>query len=175
LPSSLPLPTGMRTKLFRAMVAVLQGDPLVSSVVNEWFVWSGKPTDGGDLPFVPVSKVNVRLTPRMNGLSWWTPDSMIGQLSVLVETTIPNTNIDDVLNFQEAIENAFYPQNPVDASAMRRRFQQIGGENNGATVGLVMFAQPIYDDTLPERTDANFYALGELRIECRNLRARTSG
>jgi len=166
------LPDGVRTKLFRAIVQVLKADPVLSQIVERWWEWTSSPTDTGDIPVPEGGKVNMRLTPRMNTFAPWTPDSMTGWLAIKIEATIPGTNVDDYLNLQDAIENAIYKPNHKDSIALQVRFQQIMAPNSGATTGQIVFFAPVYDDTLPERTDNNFYVLGEMRIEIRKLMQR---
>lgn len=166
---NLALADGSRTRVYNAVVLIMKSNPVLSSITNQWLTWNGKNEDTEEIPYVP-GKINIRLTPRINALSWWTPDSMKYKFSIGIEATISGTDIRDMMNLQDCIENCFYPigHDAQIAIAEKLRLSTYDPTyGSGAMTGQAMFTTPMNESGLPASVDNNFYAIGEIEFEMR--------
>ena len=97
---------------------------------------------------------------------------MLHMFIITIEATIPQTNIRDLLNLQECIENAFYPPTNAEQVKLQNSLINIVNQGSGVTTGQAQFIGPMYDDNLPKRMDNNFSPVGHIQIEVRST-ART--
>jgi hypothetical protein len=151
------LPVGARTKVFRAITAILRRDPVLSSVVRpqNFRDWAGASHD--TIEFTFSSSVAIRITPTNWPETWKYPDAFKGWLFLNVDMLIPGTDADDELNLWQAIERALYPEDFAARSAIVAALQQAG-----AYSGLCEFSQPAFDPTPQNRF---FAATGQIKIE----------
>lgn len=103
--TKLPLPDGVRTKVFRAFVNLLRHDPVLKRTIKplSWYVWDGRP-DPKPGTFASGELPAIRLTPLWQHA---TPETLTRQsspLSIQIDIAVDGTNIDDALNLWEAIE-----------------------------------------------------------------------
>jgi hypothetical protein len=151
------LPVSPRTKVFRAITAILQRDPVLSSVVRppNFRAWAGASHDNAEFTF--SSSVSIRITPTNGPESWKFPDAFTGWLFLNVDMLIPGTDADDELNLWWSIERAIYPEDFAARSAIVAALQQAG-----AYSGLCEFSQPAFDATPQNRF---FAATGQIKIQ----------
>ena len=131
------LPQGPRSLVYKRIVDQLKTDPILSTVVKTWFVWTENPKYGllGQTePEMPALK----LTPQLGPGAWYSPDAQAGDLNIAVELGVNTYHAGDCLDFQDAIERAVYPFND--------RSKQLGFEqqmrNVGCETGQITFTQP---------------------------------
>jgi hypothetical protein len=155
----LPLPTSPRTSVFRALVKILKNDPTFSNAVpaDNLRTWSGSSHD----TMVPSYSGSpfVRLTPTNGPETFWSPNSMRGDLLIRVEMLVPGTNVDDPQNLWYAIEKAIYPN--VSGSAASN---VVALQAAGALTGYAEFTQPAFDFEPQERM---FACVGQIKITVR--------
>ena len=160
----LALPDGQRTKVFRYLVNWLKNDPVLGRVIRSdaWQDFSGNPSDPA--PQSPLQAPTIRLSPAPAPLSWTSVESMISPLYINIECLIAGVNADDILNLQEAIENAFYP---TDATRQALLQNTLVGAPYYCMTGLVEFTLPLWDRTESPGKSGNWYPIGQIRIDIR--------
>lgn len=160
----LPLPDGQRTKVFRFIVNWLQNDPVLSRVIRQdaWQDFSGNPGDPG--PQSPLQAPTIRLSPAPAPMGWTSVESMISPLYINIECLIAGVHADDILNLQEAIENAIYP---VDGTAQAKIQQTLQSPPYECMTGLIEFTLPLWDRNADMGRTGNWYPIGQIRIDIR--------
>src|SRR4051812_27587071 len=103
--AKLPLADGVRTRVFRKVVSLLQGDPILKRTIrpDSWYVWTGRPADKAGV-FATGELPALRLTPIALPAG---PETNVRQNSPLglhFEVATDTCNIDDALNLWEAVE-----------------------------------------------------------------------
>jgi len=156
---ALALPVSPRTKVFRAIVAVLKADPVLSNAIkpDAFRSWAGVSLDNQEFSFSMAPAI--RLTPTNGPEGFLFPDAQVGDLYINVEMLVSGTNVDDQQNLWWAIERAIYP---ADYTAKTTIIQNL--QNAGANTGLCFFSQPAFD---PEPKDRFFAATGQIKIAVR--------
>jgi hypothetical protein len=146
-----------RSKVFRAIVKILEHDRVLSNVIKpEAFrSWSGGSKE--NLEFTFALAPALRLTPANTEEHFWAPNAMVGQLFINCEMLVAGTNVDDVNDLWYAIERAIYPTNNMQANIPTLQAA-------GAHSGIVLFSQPAYD---PEPQDKFFAAIGQMKVDVR--------
>jgi hypothetical protein len=153
------LPVSPRTKVFRAICAILQHDPVLSSVIKpeNFRAWSGKGQD--NMVFEYSNCPAIRITPANGPEQFQFPSAMVGALYLNVNMIIPGSDADDQLNLWWAIELALYPKSWAGAAANIATLQKAG-----ANSGECFFSQPAFD---PVPTDRFWAATGQIKIDVR--------
>ena len=106
--NTLSLNSSSRSKLFRAIVRVLQQpDGDVARTIRTWRVWEGKPDDAAaptvaEMPWC-------RVTPQPNPPSIEALDLIRTDLLLKIEVMLPGLNGEDILDLWGAIEAALFP------------------------------------------------------------------
>jgi hypothetical protein len=154
------LPVAPRTKVFRALVGILQHDPVIQSVVRgpNFRAWNGSSHDTMDFTF--SSTPSIRITPTCGPDQWKFPSAQTGDLYLNVAMLIPGTDADDQFNLWWALELAIYPDNFAARAAIVAKLQAAGSYD-----GLVSFSQPAAD---PNPSDRFFAASGQMKITVLN-------
>lgn len=151
------LPTSPRTKVFRAVVALLQQNPVILSCIkpDSFRSWSGRSHDA--IEFSSSMYPAIRITPTNGPEGWIFPTAMRGWLYLNVDMLIFGTDADDQLNLWWAVEKAIYPdvysQQQANVAALQAA---------GAYTGLCEFSQPAFD---PLPIDKIWAATGQIKIE----------
>lgn len=164
----LNIPDGQRVSVFRTIVAWLQADKVLGQCIKAeegWKVFSGNPNDASPLPVTafPV----IRLFPAPGPMRWITVESMESPLYINIECSVPGLHADDVLNLQEAIENALYPSDPAVQSKREQILQQ---PPNGCLTGRIEFMMPLWDQNGQDRgKSGNWFPIGQIRIDIRRI------
>lgn len=160
----LPLPDGQRTKVFRFIVNWLKNDPTLGRVIraDAWQDFSGNPNDPG--PQSPLQAPTIRLSPAPTALAWTSVESMISPLYINIECLVQGVHADDVLNLQEAIENAFYPADPTRQALLQNT---LVGPPYYCMTGLIEFTLPLWDRNQDVGRGGNWYPIGQMRIDIR--------
>jgi hypothetical protein len=144
------------TRVFRAIVSLLQHDPVLSNVIKppNFRCWSGQSQD--NMVFEFSNSPSLRITPHTSAEVWRFPNAFEGWLFLNVDMLIPGTDADDELNLWGAIEQAIYPDDRELQLANVLALQQAG-----ASTGLAEFSQPAFD---PTPSDRFFAATGQIKI-----------
>lgn len=160
----LNLPDGQRTKVFRYIIQILKADPVLGRVVrgDAWQDFSGNPNDPG--PQSPLQGATIRLSPAPAPMGWTSVESMISPLYINIECCIQGVHADDILNLQEAIENALYPADPAKQAVIQNT---LTGLPFGCMTGLIEFSLPLWDRKEDAGRTGNWYPIGQLRIDIR--------
>ena len=151
------LPVSPRTKVYRAVVAILQHDPVLSNVIKpeNFRCWAGSSKD--NMVFEFSNSPSLRVTPTNGPEEWIFPTAFRGWLYLQCEMLLAGTDVDDVFNLWFAIERALYPDDYASQQAMVAKLQQAG-----AYTGLPEFSQPAFD---AQPADKFFAATGQIKIE----------
>jgi hypothetical protein len=154
----LSLPVSPRTSVFRALVRVLRSDEILRRTIRpeHLLTWEGQSRDKE--PLARGNSPALRLTPMPGAATWWSPDAMIGPLTVAVEAVTPGLCVDDVLNLWTVIERAIYPTDLAARNTIQGALRAAGAET-----GLVEFTQPaMVADADSE--EGCFTAAGQMRV-----------
>lgn len=102
----LAIPNCNRTNVYRALVQVLQTNATLKSVVKTWRTWTGDPND----TLAPDNKQTpwIRITPVGQPASPETEVHTTSPFVLRLDVVVNGTNMDDLLNLNEAIERAIF-------------------------------------------------------------------
>jgi len=108
-------PDAHETRVFRAVEAVLKGDPILPAYVQTWSTWRGDRTDEIKFPQDITATLCpfLRLSPFPVASGMATEIEHLSPLMVQVELAIVGTNTDLLMNFFGAVRAAVWPQNNV--------------------------------------------------------------
>lgn len=159
---NLDLPKSPRVKVFRAMEAIVRGNPVFQRAVkpSSFRTWSGSSDDGKE--FTVEHAPAMRWTPTNGPESFRTPDMASGDLRIMCEVLTRGTCSDDMANFWWMIERCFYPA--MVAGSLSRNEIAFDLQNAGSMTGLVFFDQPAFD---PGPDGLFFAGQGQMRIDIR--------
>jgi hypothetical protein len=155
----LPLADGVRTKVFRRVVALLQQDPILKRTIRptSWYVWDGRPDQKsgtfatGELPALRITPVALDATPETN-------TRQHSPLLLRIEVATDGTHIDDALNLWEAVEAVVFPG---DGSGRVLAALRAATPN----VLAIQLVQPAFTPNPAGLKDDMILATGSLRIE----------
>lgn len=166
------VPAGVRSRVYRRLVAQLVDDPVLSAVVKTW--------DSG-LDRTPIrtdaaTEVHVVLQPRIGNQDRRTVESWVGWLEVAIQIAPAggDAGLSDaayVLDLAELVENAIYPRPETDSDADARTAQakrlafQAELRALGCVTGEVDMASP---PTVHASKDG-LVCVGMMRVEVRRL------
>jgi hypothetical protein len=156
MPRTLPVPQCVWTKVFRRIVAELERDPELKSVLGDRLrSWKGVPGDKS--PFVPTAgRPVVRLTPNPAGVDWYSPDMHSGTLFVRVEIAVESTCIDDVMDLWDRIVTAL---TPADRQLCLDLIEL------GSETGEIVCDSPAFDPRPEATPEGRFSAQGRFHLE----------
>ena len=164
----LGLPDDPYTLVFREAVAILQDDEHLRKLEADWKV--GKPRDPRQKVPVGRSRVGIRLRPVPGPSPWYSPDSLLCPLLIVVTLEVAGTDPCGPLRLWHAMARAFYPGGPDAAAAGARRLAiQQRLRAKGADTGEVLFEVPPFDALKDADDDQHFVANGAMKIGVRNL------
>jgi hypothetical protein len=118
------VPAGVRSKAFRALVKVLQGNPRLARLVKTWRTWSGEgpdddPPTKGQLPWVrltplgmPAERKGTHAVGSSRGLVYRSP------LKVTVELAVAGPRVDDLADLWEQFEAAIWPATAAEQASL---------------------------------------------------------
>lgn len=113
----LKLPTAPETLAFRAMVTILQSDPLLKATVRAWRVWDGSSEDILDPTFATCPYLMIRPLPSQS--QWETEGQHKMPLVTRIDTAVAGSNVDQLLNFWNAVRSALWPKDPARFATVR--------------------------------------------------------
>jgi hypothetical protein len=158
--ATLDLPDDPRTLVWRLIVARLQADPALDGAVRTWLVWDGSRASAGDLATAAgQAGVALRLYPMAGSMSWFDAQAMRAPLVIVVESSIPGLDAEDMLNLQGAIEDALIPPGD-EGSAWQQQLVAAG-----ALTGLFAFNQPLAQSPPTAGTAGGFRPMGTFSID----------
>src|SRR4051812_31857825 len=107
--AKLPLNDGVRTRVFRKVVQLLQADPVLKRTIRpaSWHIWDGRPDQKagafavGELPAIRITPVALAASPETNA-------RQNSPLGLRFEVATDGLNIDDALNLWEAVEAVIF-------------------------------------------------------------------
>jgi hypothetical protein len=144
------------TKVFRRIVQQVETDADIRRVVGVENVRSWKGVPGDKMPFAPTDKAPViRLTPQPRNVNWYSPDSQIGTLFVVVELAVQSLSIDDVIDLYDLVVQCLRPGNGTfwqDLVAL------------GAETGEIVFSDPAFDAQPGAKPEGAFFAVGQMQL-----------
>lgn len=146
------LPSGTRARVYERIVDQLVTDSVLKTVVKKWTTGLGK--YASKISPNAATATHVCLAPRLGPVEWYSPDSQLGNLQIMIDILVPGEAVGagdmlDVINVWEAIENAFYPiperrADPVaEAAAQAKQWAiQQALRDCGSHTGQITFSQP---------------------------------
>jgi hypothetical protein len=161
--STLYLPDGVRTAVWRLVKAQLRTDPVLSREFITQVFFEG-PADRKATTSLDEygTDVAVRYLASLGRMVWADERSMEGDLIVSYEVFVRSLDDEDVFNVQEAIESALYP---ADNHAFEQSLIDAGGDFGGATTGQARFSQPTSQALAGAGRDGVFRPTGQFVIE----------
>lgn len=105
----LALNDGLRTLVFRKVVALLRENPILKRTIkpSSWYVWDGRP-DHKAMAFATGELPAIRLTPVSNPAQPLTNVRWESPWTLRIETAVDGTNMDDALNLWDAVHNSIF-------------------------------------------------------------------
>jgi len=154
------LERGNRSKVFRRIVAQLQTDPNLRTVVKSWNTWTGSAFDA--VKPGAQGEIEIELIPTPGSMAWFSPDSQVGTLRIEVRVTPPGSatgtsSADDCLDLGELIEQAVYPSGD---HVKQLKFEQ-ELRDLGASTGQIQFVAP----PAPQETADGLVCIGAMQID----------
>jgi hypothetical protein len=162
----LALNDGLRTLVFRKMVAIFQASAILKRTIkpSSWYVWDGRP-DQKIMAFAAGELPALRLTPQAIPAEPLTNVRWTSSWVLRVETAVGGTNMDDAFNLWDAIHGAIFTGDgskpALDAlQALSAAVTPVGQNVHSITLGTPSFTpnpQGMPDDMI--------LAEGDIRIE----------
>src|SRR4051812_30737252 len=110
MPESLDLDMAPETRMFRALVRVLQDDETLSNVVRTWQVADG---NADEKPLAEVTLPAIRLIPDPASIKLVAVEDYDEGLAVVIDFAVAGTSADDRLNLWSAIRAALQPRKAI--------------------------------------------------------------
>lgn len=151
-----PDPTAV---LFRLIESRLRSDPVLGQVVKTWQTWEGVP--GDKIPPAPAMAPWVSLTPQPTAEDFWSPETQSGWLTIRIDTLVPGTCVDDVLNLWGAFRSRLCPSPASDGAGEFYAALKTAG----AKKGRIRMSQPLFDPSSDAGQDGAFRAVGSVSVE----------
>lgn len=157
---SLRLPDGVRKQAFRAFVSIIQGDPLLSGVVQSWRVWDG--TSLNPIPSVeqmPCVGLRLlggsieRLSTNDEGEGCIPTVDLRTRPTVVVETWVAGTDASDSYDLYDAIDCVLFPQDQIARRAIRDALLDVG-------ISDLMPVKDVLPETLADYSSTSIHAIG---------------
>jgi len=120
---SLNLPAAEETVAFRALVGVLENDPVLQSLGTRIVSWTGGPDD---LEEPTGLQPYLMLTPGGMASGWETEGQHRMPMTVSLLAVVAGTNVDEVMNFHGAIRRALFPADPEAADTIQEIMNAAG-------------------------------------------------
>lgn len=161
------LPSGNRARVYALMVEIAETDPVLDAVVKTWV--TGLPNARRRAPRSVATAIDVRMSPRLGPVAWYSPDSQLGNLQIEVEILVQGAVLGaadmlDVINIWEAFENAYYPVGDfIKQASIQERLVAAGSHT-----GLITFSQPASFTGLDAETGRPV-ARGMMQVDVRRL------
>jgi hypothetical protein len=153
---SLKTPQSVWTKVFRRIVEQLEKDPDIRRVVGVENIRSWKGVPGDKAPMVPTSSAPVmRLTPNPRDVDWYSPDTHVGTLAVLVEIAVQSLSVDDAIDLWDLVQSALRPGN----GTLARDLVALGAET-----GEIVCGDPAFDGAPAAEPEGQLRAQGRFHL-----------
>jgi hypothetical protein len=161
--STLYLPDGVRTAVWRLVKAQLRADTVLSRpfITQVFFEGAGDREEIQSLQSYGTDVV-VRYLCTLGSMSWWNERSQVGALVVSYETFVRSLDDEDALNVQEAIESALYPD---DGFAFHQSLIDAYAPGVGAVTGQPHFVTPLTTPLSAAGREGTFRPTGQFVIE----------
>lgn len=153
--ATLNLPDSPRVLVWRLVKARLQADAVLAASGVALMFYDGTPDDEEDLQ--AVEGAALRFYPTNGSQKWFDPSSQSGVLSVAMESNLPTTDAEDVLNLQGAVELALYP---ADGHAFLQSLVDAG-----AVTGYCAFDRPLTQPVSTAGANQSMAPSGSFSIE----------
>jgi hypothetical protein len=154
VPKTLKGPSSVYSHVFRRITKQLESDAKFRSAVSDLRSWKGQPSDSA--PLTPsTGKPIVRLTPRPQAGTWYSPDTQESTLVVDVEMVIASYSVEDVLDLWDELVMALRPGNGTLAQDLVAL---------GAETGEILFSAPAYDHKREQKDSAYWDATGQFQL-----------
>jgi hypothetical protein len=126
------IPTAPETAIWRAIVGVLRGDPVLMAVRSREGnlpvtvrAWEGDPdkdvadpSAGGNEPSASELPL-IRMTPQSYPQRWLTEQQHSGEWTLRFDVYTPGTNIDDYTDLCGVIRGAYFPTDPTQKAIVK--------------------------------------------------------
>jgi hypothetical protein len=162
----LALNDGLRTLVFRKMVAILQASTALRRTIkpSSWYVWDGRPDQkvmafaAGELPALRLTPLAIPAVPLTNArwISSWT---------LRVETAVSGTNIDDAFNLWDAIHGAIFTGDGTKAALMALQSLSAAVTPAGQNVHSITLGTPSFTPNPQGMPDDMILSEGDITIE----------
>jgi hypothetical protein len=155
---ALNLPASPHRKLYRALVAMLQANPILKAKVRSWVTYDGTPRDrlATTLTMCPA----IRLVPFEGPDRARGPTGAVGDLVVMCDLAVAGTDADDLMDLYHVVRRTFHPEDQAAKVAVRTTLLDAGAE-----IGEVEFSQARLGVGVDDKGQAAFLVgSGQFRV-----------